>query len=688
MPDHVWDRFKRTFGAEDSTALTQVRVNKINTALGRMDTAATSMDDRGLDTTLMRQALQGLRARRDTAVQTLVGSALGTSLQEIKRDAREAADGAEITSREAISQLDTELETHRQRIESALGKVAWVRLPLAVSLLATPKQQLEAARDNAENEPTDHRKRTALALVDSSAVTDLLATTFAANRDHKTITSRLARIKSDIEELPEGSQRSRFLLECTQVQHAQDQIDRMVDVQQAATRAAEVLRTATELVGRTSPASSAHLHLVLSIQQEQRRIQTAIDRAESAGSKLGKATVATAVQQVKQQRDTALQQAELSNQLEALRRVSVDGLVGVIAVMRDLEQGVPALMAGIAKVIEDVENVEKKDRFTERLVALQLRLDAANDEDDAPTAKRLFLALKTDAKVLMDEAIKHGGKDAYRTALKERFGVDVIIDEGSIVSLEKTYRMMEVVPESHVAQEKVNKVHFTKKDPGEGAFGMYTASTTEIEMSGIKTQSRDSYVLNGHKHSPNEFNVTMLHEIGHAVDDKFQVMNNLLDTTGYGGWRKETRESVVAAIAAKAVSEMGTVDQPLQQAVETAVSDSLDGTKVTRPEGTSRTQWKTLQTYLRTARTVRADAKPWFNGSITKYHIDGRVYLQSYKKSWSSFQASERRSQRVNDYQWRAPGEWFAEIYAICWMTNKEKPSGVGPALERWLPEA
>ena len=34
-----------------------------------------------------------------------------------------------------------------------------------------------------------------------------------------------------------------------------------------------------------------------------------------------------------------------------------------------------------------------------------------------------------------------------------------------------------------------------------------------------------------------------------------------------------------------------------------------------------------------------------------------------------------RAPTKVNNYQWRAPGEWFAEVYAISWLSKKKPPA-------------
>ncbi len=55
------------------------------------------------------------------------------------------------------------------------------------------------------------------------------------------------------------------------------------------------------------------------------------------------------------------------------------------------------------------------------------------------------------------------------------------------------------------------------------------------------------------------------------------------------------------------------------------------------------------------------------NSESTKYAIAGRVYQQSYASDWNSYNVAAR-ADRVSDYQFRAGGEWFAELYGVYFM--------------------
>jgi hypothetical protein len=61
---------------------------------------------------------------------------------------------------------------------------------------------------------------------------------------------------------------------------------------------------------------------------------------------------------------------------------------------------------------------------------------------------------------------------------------------------------------------------------------------------------------------------------------------------------------------------------------------------------------------------------PWGSGpsgAQTAALTDGRVYQQSYGDAWTSY-ALSARGKGVSDYQFRVPGEWFAELYAFYYL--------------------
>ncbi|WP_207478932.1 hypothetical protein [Arenibaculum pallidiluteum] len=66
-----------------------------------------------------------------------------------------------------------------------------------------------------------------------------------------------------------------------------------------------------------------------------------------------------------------------------------------------------------------------------------------------------------------------------------------------------------------------------------------------------------------------------------------------------------------------------------------------------------------------------------------KVAIGDRVYIESYPGDWWSYSLAKRQETQVSDYQWRAPGEWFAELYAMYYLGKLAK----GHDLYKWFRE-
>jgi hypothetical protein len=69
---------------------------------------------------------------------------------------------------------------------------------------------------------------------------------------------------------------------------------------------------------------------------------------------------------------------------------------------------------------------------------------------------------------------------------------------------------------------------------------------------------------------------------------------------------------------------------------------------------------------------IHTKAKPWNKGKAHAADVvlDGRVYQEAYDNDWYSYAHADRATTGVSTYQWRAPGEWFAEIYALYYLNK------------------
>jgi hypothetical protein len=180
------------------------------------------------------------------------------------------------------------------------------------------------------------------------------------------------------------------------------------------------------------------------------------------------------------------------------------------------------------------------------------------------------------------------------------------------------------------------------------------------------------------------FNATLRHEIGHAVDSQLGVMATWGRQETAGGWAKyDSHEAFVdAIIAAEGGMHYGNADlhKQYRKAMITAVSSSpkvsFSAALVANggaplaadPGGPVSVVWEP-------SRYSPAGNGPWYNHRWVTTN-SGRNFHDAYDSEGSlySFIAAMRTNKKITDYQWRAPGEWFAECYQVYYSETEAGP--------------
>ncbi|WP_162930001.1 hypothetical protein, partial [Pseudophaeobacter sp. EL27] len=157
------------------------------------------------------------------------------------------------------------------------------------------------------------------------------------------------------------------------------------------------------------------------------------------------------------------------------------------------------------------------------------------------------------------------------------------------------------------------------------------------------------------------FSWNTLHEAGHAVDDQRSFMSGVADNAAYGGWQEHGKHIKPAAdaIAGHYQYDATYVAQYITNASATLALPEC-------PENTDPEVWERRRSQACAhVDMARAGNNPWASSAIAgKLNIGGRVYHESYDTgSWNSY-AFAARKQAITGYQFRAPGEWFSELYA------------------------
>ena len=164
---------------------------------------------------------------------------------------------------------------------------------------------------------------------------------------------------------------------------------------------------------------------------------------------------------------------------------------------------------------------------------------------------------------------------------------------------------------------------------------------------------------------------TTFHEVGHAVDDGQSFMDGKLGNIDFGGWVEYGKN--VGPIAAAAAIHF--------EYDRNYIERIMAGGKPDRPEipdelkanegDAARKTWKERRkNFEKWYKAVSVGSKPWDSASAVNTHKIGDVmYHEAYGNSWVSYNANARKK-GISGYQFRAPGEWFSELYAA-FYTNK-----------------
>jgi len=359
---------------------------------------------------------------------------------------------------------------------------------------------------------------------------------------------------------------------------------------------------------------------------------------------------------------------------------------------------------------------EKRPDATKKSFAFKKRYDDANALKNDDARRNAYLALEREVRseitavkktIFKQQLASKGGKDALdkeieampsasnspddiaicEAAIAVRFGVElhVPLDQAQKKTLPRLYKMLAKVPDWQSKQGKFKQLDFGV-EPGKGSYYQDgKISLNEIptaEGGSIKRPDNDP---DGSKTvRANYFDFTTLHEVGHAVDAKINFMGQRMgpENAQFGGWKKESFETVLDWLGDKSgfygrhsgapkPGKKGDLELLLRSFMTTkACAKPTDASK---PMGSLIAGWDAIVNDPVIAACVDgitvAD-KPWEGAGTkaAKIAVNQRVCHEAYPREWYSYALSARAATGISDYQWRAPGEWFAEIYALYYL--------------------
>ena len=312
----------------------------------------------------------------------------------------------------------------------------------------------------------------------------------------------------------------------------------------------------------------------------------------------------------------------------------------------------------------------------------QAELDAMLDVLE-PDARRTVLRVAFEARFGCDlENFSNGAKNPDGTYSNP-------IPDGALEApnIKRFYEIMSDLPdEDTVGNDSMRS--FTMIESGQGSVYSSTKKAVVMRegddtMSGAYSFGQEfqvGEVEDDYKPANDEpvkyFSWNTLHEVGHAVDDKLGFMKKNGSGANYGGWKAYGRnvQPIADAAAKEFEYDPGYIGQILAGNANPALPE--------KPKTCTAEEWESRRVkFTAWLGLIKSTSSPWAsNAGAQKIAIGGIVYQESQPDSWSSYELAAR-SKGITAYQFRAPGEWFSEMYAA-FHSGKLKPAH--PAA-KWL---
>ena len=265
------------------------------------------------------------------------------------------------------------------------------------------------------------------------------------------------------------------------------------------------------------------------------------------------------------------------------------------------------------------------------------------------------------------------------------------------LGLRRMYSVLEALPPAHVAGNA--KQLSMGRYQGTGVSGYYWRNESAIgyDTAGLSDKQEST---GDPLHGVNRFDKVVRHEVGHAVDAQMGWAGNYSAATDNGGWHPY--DANYSAVFDAMLADASGPIKALKATEQADVKAALEWVMANRAPAKVSTRLKRL-TWFKALKTKKRDAliadpmveavvtglkSPWYNASATGGVLIGSyIYQESYANQWVRY-IQAARSKKVSQYQFRAPGEWFAEAYAAYYEPAKTKGALLAskdPTTKKWF---
>jgi hypothetical protein len=290
---------------------------------------------------------------------------------------------------------------------------------------------------------------------------------------------------------------------------------------------------------------------------------------------------------------------------------------------------------------------------------------------------------------------------------KVKFGTESGSGEGALdwdgPSLRRMYNVLQALPAGAVeANPSLSNIDRYKNTTGAGGYyssdgqiALGTKNLTDTDQPGAGfTAVGDPLV------GQNIFDEVVRHEVGHSVDAKLGLSKANGGSAAWGAWKEHgggggLAASMVAAsagaVAGLSATRKAKVIDVLQEVIDNREPDKIN-VKLMLLGFWSRIPVAT-QLAIKSDPAVEALRvcftkinDPWYNAAGGGVTVGGRIYQEAYESRWVSYDPAAR-ARKVSLYQFRSPGEWFAEAYNAYYAppTKGSVLAGKDPGMKAWF---